>query len=340
MSGAGLKIKERDSGNALILFYLFSTPKKEGGFFMRWFKHLSGSHDDEKMALLQAELGLEGYGFYWLTLEVIARQMNGGSDKTFVEYPLKIWRNTYGFSVIKLRKFVEFCVKIEIFEAKFSQDKLRIDCPNLLKYRDEWSKRKSREAAAAPEPRRIKETDTEAETEVERDNTLFLNSYNRTRPVEGERGHADVRGGESEAVKSAVSVSREKVKPDIRSGPENTGLPSRARSSRQGFLSCWKIYPVKQGHDEAWREWCRMEGCGILASPSVIRDAVKIMQREDDRWKTGYAPNFAKWLGKRGWNDQPFKKPDKGQPGTMDRAEFLEQARQMRSAGAEQGARA
>lgn len=132
---------------------------------MKWFKHLTESHDDEKLALLQAEFGLEGYGFYWLTLEIIAKQMAPGSEKTFVEYPITIWRKFYGFSPKKLRKFAGFCSEFEIFSVKFSEKTLRIDCPNLLKYRDEWSRKKPKNSGVTTEQLLCKDKDTDKEKE-------------------------------------------------------------------------------------------------------------------------------------------------------------------------------
>jgi|GEM_PF-2776371 len=103
---------------------------------MRWFKHISNAHQDEKMARLVSELGLEGYGFYWLILETVAGQIEAGSDRTDLDYPIAFWREITGFSPKKLRKFAEFCSEIEIFSAKFSENSLTIDIPNILKYRE------------------------------------------------------------------------------------------------------------------------------------------------------------------------------------------------------------
>lgn len=252
---------------------------------MKWFKHQTASHTDEKLALLQAEFGLEGYGFYWLTLELIAKQMEAGSDKTFVEYPISFWRKFYGFSLKKLQKLAGFCSDFEIFSIHFTKKTLRIDCPNLLKYRDEWSRKKSKNSGVTPEPLLPKDLDTELEEEKkeeERENTACAH-VDPPDPVEGD--------------------------PPPPSGPKKTDCPSLGRPSRHGFMACWQVYPIQQGQEEAWREWCRLEDNGTLEEAWAIRDKILMMAQEDDRWLDGFAPKMAKWLNGKGWQDQPYKKP-------------------------------
>lgn len=130
---------------------------------MRWVKHMTHANTDEKMALLIAELGLEGYGFYWLVLETVARQIEAGSEKTSVEYPVSFWRKITGFSPKKLRVFAEFCTEFKIFSAKIVGNAMVVDIPNILKYRDEWSKKKAKNSGETPESLRSKDTDTDTD---------------------------------------------------------------------------------------------------------------------------------------------------------------------------------
>ena len=41
---------------------------------MKWFKHDTAASRNEKLAMLKATSGLEGYGFYWNVLEIIAEK--------------------------------------------------------------------------------------------------------------------------------------------------------------------------------------------------------------------------------------------------------------------------
>ena len=57
-------------------------------------------------------------------------------------------------------------------------------------------------------------------------------------------------------------------------GPQKTDAPSKGTPEWAVFLSCFGVYPVKQGQEEAWREWMRLKGNGTLAQAWEIRDAI------------------------------------------------------------------
>ena len=92
-------------------------------------------------------------------------------------------------------------------------------------------------------------------------------------------------------------------------GPAKTDAPSRGHPQWPAFLSCFGVYPVQQGQEAAWREWMRLHGNGTLAPAFVIREAILRLTAEDSRWKRGMAPNMAKWLNGKGWNDEPYMPP-------------------------------
>jgi hypothetical protein len=122
------------------------------------------------MSELLDEFGPAGYGVWWIILEKIAAQMDK-TDRCSARYSLKKWSKTCGISVKKFQKVVGFLSKLGKLSTKNCEknsDFLIIECPNLLKFRDEYSK-KSRQT---PVKRRIKsppcpEQDTEADTEAE-----------------------------------------------------------------------------------------------------------------------------------------------------------------------------
>ena len=75
------------------------------------------SFNDEKLSAVVDELGMEGYGFWWRILEVVAEKMDEN----------------------------------RIFDVEFSENQVMVSIPNLLKYRDEWSRKKARNSGVAPE---------------------------------------------------------------------------------------------------------------------------------------------------------------------------------------------
>ena len=124
---------------------------------MKWFKHMATANRDEKIARLIDDGGFEAYGFYWFVLETIAEQMDS-SDRTWVEFPISHWRRITGFMAPKLRKMLGSCERVGLLLVISSDTDIKVDCPNLLKIRDDYSKK----SGQAPEQ--------EVEEEVEEDN--------------------------------------------------------------------------------------------------------------------------------------------------------------------------
>lgn len=107
------------------------------------------------------------------------------------------------------------------------------------------------------------------------------------------------------------------------SRPKKTDAPSKRDPSYVGFKSCYEVYPVKQGEEEAWAEWQRLKRNGTLEEPGYIRDRILLMVAEDDRWKRGMAPLMAKWLKGKRWNDEPFTDPENARDGPGHKTEYV-----------------
>lgn len=103
-----------------------------------------------------------------------------------------------------------------------------------------------------------------------------------------------------------------------RDAPAKTDAPSKGHPEWPVFLSCWELWPVKQGQEEAWREWMRLHGNGTLAPSYVIREAIAAMIASDSRWRRGKVPRMAKWLHGKGWEDQPYVEPQQPRQDTGD----------------------
>lgn len=103
-----------------------------------------------------------------------------------------------------------------------------------------------------------------------------------------------------------------------RDAPAKTDAPSKGHPEWTAFLSCWELWPVKQGQEEAWREWMRLHGNGTLAPSYAIREAIAAMIASDSRWRRGKVPRMAKWLHGKGWEDQPYVEPQQPRQDTGD----------------------
>jgi len=108
---------------------------------MRWFKHLSRAQDDPKLKLLLAKFGFEGYGVYWAILETIADNLNGGNE-TAVAMSEKQWRKSVEISPKNFQKIINFLSENLLISTEKAQNILTIRCPNIVKYRDEYTSRK------------------------------------------------------------------------------------------------------------------------------------------------------------------------------------------------------
>lgn len=78
-----------------------------------WFKHDTNAKDDHKIMLLMDQLGLEGYGIFWVLIEVL-REQDGYS------YPLSmlpILSKRYGSSAEKFKTVVLNYGLFEVFEG-------------------------------------------------------------------------------------------------------------------------------------------------------------------------------------------------------------------------------
>ena len=111
---------------------------------MRWFKHLTVSWEDEKMATLVSEFGLEGYGFWWRLLEIIAEQMDE-TNKCSVSYSLPQWSRMlycHHNKVSNMLSNLEVTGLVKLNKTLANgNNKIEVTIPNLLKFRDEYSKK-------------------------------------------------------------------------------------------------------------------------------------------------------------------------------------------------------
>lgn len=108
---------------------------------MKWFKHDTDADDSEGLDVLVREFGLEGYGRWFRLLETIGKKMERGSDRCHVEYTESKWCEILKVKRKKLSCFLEVIQKELKTNVKRNGNKLRIECPNLLKKRDEYSGR-------------------------------------------------------------------------------------------------------------------------------------------------------------------------------------------------------
>lgn len=169
---------------------------------MRWFKHLSAASDDEKLAELIDRHGAEGYGIYWLILEKIADKMVKGENRTNCKYSSNKWAKICGKNPRGMRKIYETFEYLSLFifirydkhmdticqTYQYELDNncisfeyhIDIDCPNLLKYRDEYSKKSGQTPdIIRSDSGQTPDQETETETETDNKTELFLKAFEK-----------------------------------------------------------------------------------------------------------------------------------------------------------------
>jgi hypothetical protein len=108
---------------------------------VNWFKHKT--HDclqSESLSVLLAKEGFAGYGRWFRLLEIVAAQMDK-TDRCHAEYPIGKWCSLLGLKQKKLISFLELTENELKTNIKHSENIIRIEIPNLLKIRDEYTAR-------------------------------------------------------------------------------------------------------------------------------------------------------------------------------------------------------
>lgn len=111
---------------------------------MRWLKHICLAHEDKELGPFLEDHGLEGYGFYWLLLELIGAPIEKGSPPSLVHSEGQ-WARNLHVSTRVFRKFTQSLELRRLILTELVDDygtkRIRITVANLLKYRDEYQKK-------------------------------------------------------------------------------------------------------------------------------------------------------------------------------------------------------
>lgn len=112
---------------------------------MKWFKHFADAADDEVLSALRDRFGCEGYGVWWLIVEIISRQIHDG-PRDFADYSEKKWHQSLGIYSVKLQSiltFLEVHGKITVVKSEKNGIKyLKIKIPKILEMADEYTKKR------------------------------------------------------------------------------------------------------------------------------------------------------------------------------------------------------
>jgi len=106
---------------------------------MKWFKHDSSARNSEKIAALEHRTGIEGYGFYFKMLEIVAGLMDE-NDRCEAKFSPTSWARQTNISTKKWLFLVQCCSEVGLIEVQSTADVVSVKIPKLLKRRDNYTK--------------------------------------------------------------------------------------------------------------------------------------------------------------------------------------------------------
>lgn len=195
---------------------------------MRWFKHRTDADGNEKLARLQDAFGLEGYGFWWRVVEIIATRVTE-ENRTDLCYSAKNWARRIGVSTRKFKKLLSFCAELGLVYVSHEKDMVTINMPNILKYRDEYTAKKGRTKSVSDDvsgqcpdsrARALTETETDTETDIKRKQTKEKVAPAKTETPPGPLSGGDGCFADGEKLSSSGKKTERKKKATGNSIPE------------------------------------------------------------------------------------------------------------------------
>ena len=106
---------------------------------MKWFKHETTARHSEKLSALEQRTGLEGYGFYFKTLEIVAGLMDE-TERHEAEFSPTSWARQTNISTKKWLYLSQCCSDVGLMSVQRGADVVSVKIPKLLKRRDNYTK--------------------------------------------------------------------------------------------------------------------------------------------------------------------------------------------------------
>jgi len=178
---------------------------------MRWFKHMTKSWNDEKIAMVVELGGLEAYGLYFRLLEIVAGNMEGDCPPV-CEYSVKRFARDCNLLSNRFERLLKVLEKCKLVSVTRFEQLLKVEIPNIVKYRDEYTERQVKEQAKNREfistgSRQTPEQEAEAKAEAESEAESKKN-----KPVDTASLPAAV---SSPPAKPAAKKPKKKAEPDV-----------------------------------------------------------------------------------------------------------------------------
>lgn len=240
---------------------------------MRWFKHMTMAHNDEKMSAVLEEIGPAAYGVYWLIMEDIGAALEKNSNQASMVHSELKWSQIAHSSVRGVRSIIKSLADRHLISVTSVDDRLRIEIPNLLKYRDEYSE-KSRHASD-----KLTSRVDQIQSRTDQSRADVKAAPEKASP---ENGSADKRG---------TRLSIESLPPEWEAWASAEYNWSRERSVAvfAEFRDYWIARPGKDGRKSDWQATWRNR-CRDVERHAATRKSSNTLQFPE---KKGFVENVA-----------------------------------------------
>jgi len=108
-------------------------------FIVKWFKHDTDASRSESLKKIEYEFGMWGYAAWFKLLERVAEKMDH-TNRCHAEYPLKEWAKILNTKADLADRFLTFVEHLGNICRTNENQMLRIEIPNLLQKKDNYSK--------------------------------------------------------------------------------------------------------------------------------------------------------------------------------------------------------
>lgn len=203
---------------------------------MKWFKHLSNARNDERLSRLEDKAGLEGYGFYFKILEIVAEVIDE-SNRCEVTYSLSRWGRQTNITSKKWLYLSSCCSDVGLMLVQRCSDDITVKITNLLKFRDNHT-------------RNLQVTSKQDIDKYKEDKSKSKNKNNMS-SCELDEGRNDVKTGITENVKTDIqdcsfSAHTDEVAP--KEVKRNNGTNGSQKNDIQVVFDYWRKVMT---HDKA-----------------------------------------------------------------------------------------
>lgn len=267
---------------------------------MKWFKHMSASWEDEKLSRIVDEAGLEGYGFWWRMVEIVASKVDE-NNITLVTFSLKKWCSLFVVRPQKLRRLLTLCEDCGMFKSVSDGDMITVDIPNILKYRDEWTKKKASKKPKTPESLPSKEEDTDTEEDTE---NIYTPKLPSSSPAKIPRKTSTSVEGRTQSEQEFYLTKRKR---------KLTGKRLEA------FNRFWEAFGHKLGKSEAADAFLDIPEITNSLMEQILTAARREAVERPHILASGRTPIYPQgWLSARRWEDEPSPDALHTQPQSLE----------------------